>query len=234
MPKSMFNLISLLTQNQSLNLILNQTLIQNPTMTLPMFNGWSAQIMEKMITTLFQDIKMLEMVSSTTDGLTHSVGLTVAMMMNMFFFNMQNLKAQQRSTSESSIKLLSPDSRMLVMASNIMDGPILSAGLIMVMMMKQFSSSLKPMEVLYKQTYKILIFFNMLSLKAQQRSTSESSIKLLSPDSRMLVMASNITDGPILSAGLTTVKMMKSSSFNRNKILKSEDAAIRQTKNKCN
>jgi hypothetical protein len=30
------------------------------------------------------------------------------------------------------------------------------------------------------------------------------------------------------------VKMMKSSSFNRNKILKSEDAAIRQTKNKCN
>ena len=234
MPKSMFNLISLLTQNQSLNLILNQTLIQNPTMTLPMFNGWSAQIMEKMITTLFQDIKMLEMVSSTTDGLTHSVGLTVAMMMNMFFFNMQNLKAQQRSTSESSIKLLSPDSRMLVMASNIMDGPILSAGLIMVMMMKQFSSSLKPMEVLYKQTYKILIFFNMLSLKDQQRSTSESSIKLLSPDSRMLVMASNITDGPILSAGLTTVKMMKSSSFNRNKILKSEDEAIRQTKNKCN
>ena len=234
MPKSMFNLISLLTQNQSLNLILNQTLIQNPTMTLPMFNGWSAQIMEKMITTLFQDIKMLEMVSSTMDGLTHSVGLTVAMMMNMFFFNMQNLKAQQRSTSESSIKLLSPDSRMLVMASNIMDGPILSAGLIMVMMMKQFSSSLKPMEVLYKQTYKILIFFNMLSLKAQQRSTSESSIKLLSPDSRMLVMASNITDGPILSAGLTTVKMMKSSSFNRNKILKSEDEAIRQTKNKCN
>ena len=120
------------------------------------------------------------------------------------------------------------------MASNIMDGPILSAGLIMVMMMKQFSSSLKPMEVLYKQTYKILIFFNMLSLKDQPRSTSESSIKLLSPDSRMLVMASNITDGPILSAGLTTVKMMKSSSFNRNKILKSEDAAIRQTKNKCN
>ena len=234
MPKSMFNLISLLTQNRSLNLILNQTLIQNPTMTLPMFNGWSAQIMEKMITTLFQDIKMLEMVSSTTDGLTHSVGLTVAMMMNMFFFNMQNLKAQQRSTSESSIKLLSPDSRMLVMASNIMDGPILSAGLTTVMMMKQFSSSLKPMEVLYKQTYKILIFFNMLSLKDQPRSTSESSIKLLSPDSRMLVMASNITDGPILSAGLTMVKMMKSSSFNRNKILKSEDAAIRQTKNKCN
>ena len=161
MPKSMFNLISLPTQNRSLNLILNQTLIQNPTMTLPMFNGWSAQIMEKMITTLFQDIKMPEMVSSTTDGLIHSVGLTVAMMMNMFFFNMQNLKAQQRSTSES-------------------------------------------------------------------------SIKLLSPDSRMLVMASNITDGPIPSAGLTTVKMMKSSSFNRNKILKSEDAAIRQTKNKCN
>ena len=234
MPKSMFNLISLPTQNRSLNLILNQTLIQNPTMTLPMFNGWSAQIMEKMITTLFQDIKMLEMVSSTTDGLTHSVGLTVAMMTNMFFFNMQNLKAQQRSTSESSIKLLSPDSRMLVMASNIMDGPILSAGLIMVMMMKQFSSLLKPMEVLYKQTYKILIFFNMLSLKDQPRSTLESSIKLLSPDSRMLVMASNITDGPIPSAGLTTVKMMKSSSFNRNKILKSEDAAIRQTKNKCN
>ena len=87
MPKSMFNLISLLTQNRSLSLILNQTLIQNPTMTLPMFNGWSAQIMEKMITMLFQDIKTLEMVSSTTDGLIPSAGLTTVKMMKSSSFN---------------------------------------------------------------------------------------------------------------------------------------------------
>jgi len=33
----------------------------------------------------------------------------------------------------------------------------------------------------------------------------------------MLEMASSITDGPILSAGLTAVKMMKQSSSNKDK-----------------
>jgi hypothetical protein len=47
-------------------------------------------------------------------------------------------------------------------------------------------------------------------------------------------MVSNIMDGPILSAGLIMVKMMKLSSFNKNKILKSEHAAIRQTSQKYN
>ena len=90
------------------------------------------------------------------------------------------------------------------------------------------------MELLFRQAYKILIFFNMPSLRAQPRSTSENSIKLSYQDSRMLVMVSNIMDGPILSAGLIMVKMMKLSSFNKNKILKSEHVAIRQTTQKYN
>ena len=101
-----------------------------------MYNGMSAQIMEKMITTLYQDIKMLEMVLNTMDGLILSVGPTVEKMTSMFLFNMPSLKVQLRLTSENSIKLSYPDSRMLEMASNITDGPILSAGLIMVKMMK--------------------------------------------------------------------------------------------------
>jgi hypothetical protein len=98
---------------------------------------------------------------------------------------------------------------MPVMASNIMDGPILSAGLITAKMMNQFLFLLKLMELLYKQVYKTLIFYSMLSLKVQLKSTSENSIKQSYQDLKMPAMASNIMDGPILSAGLITAKMMK-------------------------
>jgi hypothetical protein len=50
----------------------------------------------------------------------------------------------------------------------------------------------------------------------------------------MLVMVSNIMDGPILSAGLITVKMMKLSLFKKDKILKSDHTTIKQTTQKHN